>query len=245
MFQSAALYVGTEPNSATEEPVGHHRQPVEEPDLRNVADMLIKAQQWRITEKFGLKLICLISLIYSVANAVGQDDDSGSSPVATGSVCLAVLPEPTVPPKTLSNPAGGDLRINATVRIDDRELIPLSYESSTIVEGLELLTDHLIQILVDGIRTESFYFNFKQFESNELCLFLKPLYGTWQLQDFNRCRGRCDCHEDTNKLPNTRPRKTAQQSRWTPGHSATGRTPSRAPCVQQEKTVYYTAGFCI
>ena len=115
-----------------------------------------------------------------------------------GRLCLAAVPEPTDGMKSLSNPTGGNPLVTYSVKVDRREPVQLSYEDVHWVENLGFPERHSILIRADGERLESFFFRFDtvRFRNRakpDLCLYLNPLYLTWQLRPVEQTGDWCRC----------------------------------------------------
>jgi hypothetical protein len=112
---------------------------------------------------------------------------------ATGQVCISSIPEPNREKRQLSNPAGGGRVFDFSVQIDSGEIKALSHETSVLYGGLDLEEKHWVRIRNKGKQVESFRFSFKQKESNSLCLWFGPFYGTWSLWPQSGSHHLCKC----------------------------------------------------
>ncbi len=108
------------------------------------------------------------------------------------SVCITKFDAPTSGEKSLGNPTGGDSSHIYKIQIGNKS-VSGSYERSTKITGLSLNKQHIVKIHEDGKLIESFKFSFKQFSSSKLCLYLKDLYKTWQLQEVKKSPW-CNCN---------------------------------------------------
>lgn len=104
----------------------------------------------------------------------------------TGRVCVGPIAPATAGPKTLANPRGGDAEVAFSVRIDEGLQISVAKDRGQWVEGLTTSDKHSVVIYADGRRTQSFRFSFETFDGDDLCLWYKSLYGTWQLWERER-----------------------------------------------------------
>jgi hypothetical protein len=129
--------------------------------------------------------LAVLATVLVSSHAVAQDD--------IGYVCLAAAPTPTSGETSLANPAGGLPDETYSVRIDDLPPIALSRDSGKWSPGLLLGDRHTISIAADGARIASFHFYFEAIGSAEPCLFLQPLYRTWQLWRLDRTGSWCSC----------------------------------------------------
>jgi hypothetical protein len=134
--------------------------------------------------------IAFLPLWLFVADAAFAEDPAADE---SGRLCLAALPTPTSGEGSLSSPTGGMTARNYSVRIDGRPTISLSNDRTTWIDALPISSRHLVEILNDGKRVESFYFRFDKTQSHELCLFLKPLYETWILWPVESSGPWCAC----------------------------------------------------
>ena len=108
-------------------------------------------------------------------------------------LCLAAAPTPTSGERSLSNPTGGLPDVAYTVRLDDLAPIPLSRETGAWSPGLRVGDRHTVAIAADGKGVASFHFRFEALDGAEQCLFLEPLYQTWQLWPLERTGDWCSC----------------------------------------------------
>ena len=116
----------------------------------------------------------------------------------TGRLCLASVPEPTDEMKSLSNPTGGNPKVTYSVQVDQRVPVGLSHEDVHWIENLRFGERHSVLIRADGERLESFFFrfdtvHFRNRAKPDLCLFLNPLYLTWQLRPVEQTGDWCRC----------------------------------------------------
>lgn len=110
----------------------------------------------------------------------------------TGSVCISKFDAPTAGEKGLGNPTGGDSLHHYKIQIGDK-IVAGSYEKGSVVSGLSLKKRHSIKIFQDGKLIQSFSFSFSRFSNPKLCLYLKDLYKTWQLQELKNSPW-CSCN---------------------------------------------------
>ena len=113
-----------------------------------------------------------------------------SDPV--GRLCPAAAPTPTPGPKSLSNATGGLPDVQYSVQVDDGQPLELSRSKGRWVPNLATDSPHLVVIRAGTKRVASFHFRFAA--APELCLFLAPLYETWQVWPDDRCPW-CKCDE--------------------------------------------------
>ena len=109
----------------------------------------------------------------------------------TGSVCIAKFDAPTGGEKSLGNPTGGDSLHEYKIQIGDKIAFG-SYEKGSVISGLSLKKKHSLKIFQDAKLIQSFSFSFNRFSGVKLCLYLKDLYKTWQLEAQKNSR-RCSC----------------------------------------------------
>jgi hypothetical protein len=117
-----------------------------------------------------------------------------AEPLATGRLCLAAAPTPTPAPKSLANATGGLPAVQYSVQVDDSQPIDLSRSKGQWVANLTTDKSHLVVIRTGAKRVASFRFRFPSASGPELCLFLAPLYETWQGWPDDRCPW-CTCDE--------------------------------------------------
>ena len=68
------------------------------------------------------------------------------------------------------------------IDIDGKYRKSISSTKDAKFEELKLGQKHYIKIILDGKAIESFYFNFEDFECDQLWLYYKEMYGTWTLR---------------------------------------------------------------
>jgi hypothetical protein len=105
--------------------------------------------------------------------------DSASAAETPGTICIAPIPPGT--PATSAAPGLMCSSGNLSLRIDSRPTTPWPREGNQRIEPLDGQTTHRVVVLCDGKPQQSFRFNFTQFKSRKLCLFLNDLYQTAQL----------------------------------------------------------------
>lgn len=131
--------------------------------------------------KFFLHIVFFSALIFSTA----WDVKVASAEQAVGILKLESIPVklPWDPkdPSWARNPAGATFGSIFYIQVDDLEPIKISAKESGLVEDLNLDIKHIIKISFNGKRIESFWFDFKKYECNELRLWYKPMYATWSL----------------------------------------------------------------
>lgn len=115
----------------------------------------------------------------------------------SGSVCIAAVPEQDdrharIMP--LARQAGGvpldpseadsfTAESSMTIRIDSLEAVPISKRNAVKISGLTLARRHLVAIRSAGRPVASFRFRFSDYRKTDLCLWYKPGYGQWVLDD--------------------------------------------------------------
>ena len=102
-----------------------------------------------------------------------------------GSLC--VLPV-ALDPERLGDPALYCSTDKVSFKIDD-QLIPSPIKKSVKIDGLDPTARHGVVVYCTGKPQQSFRFRFSQFKSNQLFLFLEPVYRTAQLSE---ARGKCN-----------------------------------------------------
>ena len=100
-----------------------------------------------------------------------------ADPAPTGSVCVAPKPSAAALAAESRTPRPD---VAYAVTIDGRPEVALSDGAAGWVHGLDRRASHSVVILADGRQSESFFFRFDE-GHDRLCLFLSPLYMTWQL----------------------------------------------------------------
>lgn len=106
---------------------------------------------------------------------------------SAGSVCVEKIVIST--DSNVGNPNFNTPRGNK-IQIDGKTVFRQS--SNVGISGLNLKGNHIVKIFQDKGLVHSFKFNFSQFNSRKLCLFVNDFYGTWQLWETNR-RKSCGC----------------------------------------------------
>jgi hypothetical protein len=111
----------------------------------------------------------------------------------TGAVCIAPVEKSNARVKSLANPSGGNKVQVYSVRIDRRAPLEVSSEHGITVKNLALQERHLVMISGDGKSLTSFHFQFSDYQTRDLCLWMKPLYETWSLTDSKGHGKTCSC----------------------------------------------------
>ncbi len=102
---------------------------------------------------------------------------------AAGSICIAPPDRPTSGEKTLANPAGGNPISTYSIQVDKMSPVVASNDRPVRISSIATGRKHLVKIIGDGKVVQSFWFNFSQFKTKDLCLFFNSLYETWSLWD--------------------------------------------------------------
>lgn len=116
----------------------------------------------------------LISSVLSLpSDSVAQTRLSKSND-EQGSIC--VLPNSPEPPTRIS--PGGEYNPNTlTLRIDKQEPIRWPHQQPVLIDGLDLQKNHLVVLISDGKRIQSFRFKFSEDEDAKLCLYFDGYQG--------------------------------------------------------------------
>jgi len=127
--------------------------------------------------KILLCFILALSIFIFVRVAIAQEND--------GMLKIDPIPanQPWDPkdPSWQRNPTGANPDSIFYIQVDELEPIKISAKDSGLVEHLNVNKKHIIKIVFNGKRIESFWFNFKEYECNKLRLWYKPMYATWSL----------------------------------------------------------------
>ncbi len=134
----------------------------------------------------------ILSLVLPFCVAA-QTRRTSSARSAAGSICVAAVPRTNSGEISLANPAGGGRSFNFSVQVDGMPAVDASSDAGKLIGGLPLGRNHLVKIRRDGQLVQSFKFSFRKFESKDLCLWLKPLYETWQLWESKGAGAMCQC----------------------------------------------------
>jgi len=106
----------------------------------------------------------------------------------SGTVCIA--PNSAEPPTRIS-PGGSYNPATLMLKIDKRQPIPWPHKESFKIEGLDLKERHLMVLISDGKRIQSFWFKFADFKSVDLCVAYDGYQGV-QLGEAKDCPW-CKC----------------------------------------------------
>jgi hypothetical protein len=91
-----------------------------------------------------------------------------SAGTESGKICI--IPNSDKPPTRIS-PGGSYNPATLMVKIDGRPAIPWPHKESVRIEGLDLKERHLVVLLSDGKRIQSFWFRFTDFKAaDHLCM---------------------------------------------------------------------------
>jgi hypothetical protein len=96
-----------------------------------------------------------------------------------GTVCIA--PNSAEPPTRIS-PGGSYNPATLLLKIDKREAIHWPHKESLKIQGLDLKERHLVVLISDGKRIQSFWFRFGDFKDVDLCISFDGYQGV-QLQE--------------------------------------------------------------
>ena len=137
-----------------------------------------------------MRTFILFLSLFLWQTAGADTDDAEDSDY--GRLCLASIATPNDSPKSLSNPSGENPDTKYSVSVAGRSAVDLLNDSGVWVERLSTSVRHAIVIIENGERSASFFLKFDESESSQ-CLFLAPLYQTWQLWPSSRTGKWCDC----------------------------------------------------
>ncbi len=104
----------------------------------------------------------IITILFAVLTCPAMPADNGTICVAP--VPLDVLSSKYVVGPILFNPA------TLSLQIDKSGQIPWPHKAAFKVNGLDLRQRHLVTLISDGKRIQSFWFRFTDFQSADLCL---------------------------------------------------------------------------
>jgi hypothetical protein len=96
-----------------------------------------------------------------------------------GTVCIA--PNSAEPPTRIS-PGGYYNPATLLLKIDKREAIPWPHKESLKIADLDLKERHLVVLISDGKRIQSFWFRFADYKHVDLCISFDGYQGV-QLQE--------------------------------------------------------------
>lgn len=107
------------------------------------------------------------------SNSAAQTNPTESKK-ENGSIC--VLPNSPEPPTRIS--PGGEYNPNTlTLRIDNQEPIRWPHKEPVLIDGLDLLMNHLVVLTSDGKRIQSFRFKFSENDNPKLCIYFDGYQG--------------------------------------------------------------------
>jgi hypothetical protein len=84
-----------------------------------------------------------------------------------GTICVA--PNSAKKPPRIS-PGGDYDPATLLLKIDKRSAVPWPHKESLKIEGLDLQERHLVVLISDGKRIQSFWFRFADYKSQNLCI---------------------------------------------------------------------------
>jgi hypothetical protein len=122
--------------------------------------------------KSAIVAILIASLFCSALSA-----DSGS-----GTVCVA--PNSEKPPTRIS-PGGSYNPATLLLQIDKRDAVHWPHKDSIKIDGLSITEQHLVVLISDGKRIQSFWFRFADYRTEDLCIAFDGYQGV-QLQEAKR-----------------------------------------------------------
>lgn len=139
-----------------------------------------------------MKLL-LLSFLVMVLSVASYGQARKTSVDGLGSICIAPTSPPTTGEKSLANPAGGNPVSSYSIQVDKLAPVVASNIKPVRISSLTRNRRHVVKIIGDGKLVSSFRFDFNKYQTNDLCLFFKPLYQTWSLWDGKEGRGICRC----------------------------------------------------
>ena len=111
-------------------------------------------------------------------------------PAQTGGGTVCIAPNSTEPPTRFS-PGGSYNPATLMLKIDKQQPVPWPHKESFKIQGLDLKGRHLMVLISDGKRIQSFWFKFADFKSVDLCVAYDGYQGV-QLADAKHCPW-CKC----------------------------------------------------
>jgi hypothetical protein len=106
-------------------------------------------------------------------NSVAQTNPTESNN-ENGSVC--VLPNSPERPTRFS-PGGEYNPKTLKLQIDKQEPIPWPHKEPVLIDGLDLQSKHLVVLISDGKRIQSFRFKFSEDDGAKLCIYFDGYQG--------------------------------------------------------------------
>jgi hypothetical protein len=117
---------------------------------------------------------------------------ASASETATGEVCIAgfKITDPTGPIMDLPGP-GPDSKY--TFRFDKRFDVSVGLGEVRRVDGLPTDRRFLVELRLDGRRTEAFWVDFRKQDASRVCLWLYESYWHWALTYAEDSERGCKC----------------------------------------------------
>jgi hypothetical protein len=110
----------------------------------------------------------------------------------TGSICVAPLPKPVGSLRGAGPESVACAADKYAVKIDSRKLISWPVKGSVEITGLDRTGRHRVVVFCGNKPSQTFNFQFSEFNDKKLCLFLNDLYWTVQLWPDKQCPW-CKC----------------------------------------------------
>jgi hypothetical protein len=113
-------------------------------------------------------------------------------PESSGSICVAPVPHSIDGRRGAGPESVACAADKYAVKIDSRKLISWPVKGSVEITGLDLTRRHRIVVFCGNKLSQTFNFQFSEFNDKKLCLFLNDLYWTVQLWPDKQCPS-CKC----------------------------------------------------
>jgi hypothetical protein len=126
-------------------------------------------------ERRRCRFTCLAVILACAAAPAAADEPSSKS---NGAVCIAgfKISDPTGPIMDLPGP-GEDSKY--TFRFDKQRDVQVGKGETRVVDGLPTDRRFLVELRLDGRRTEAFWIDFRKEDEPRVCLWLYEGYWHW------------------------------------------------------------------
>jgi TonB family protein len=120
-----------------------------------------------------LAALCVSGILFPPSDSVAQTKPTESNDTH-GSIC--VLPNPPQAPTRIS-PGGEYNPETLMLRIDEHKPTPWPHKQPVLIDGLDLQANHLVVLISDGKRIQSFRFKFSEDDDAKLCIYYDGYQG--------------------------------------------------------------------
>jgi hypothetical protein len=112
-----------------------------------------------------------------------------------GNICIGSVPKAAAGQKSSANATASAVPFEFEVIIGKSAPIATSHVKSQLIADMDTTKAHRVIIRQRGQQVASFHFWFREYKSENLCLWFKPSRESWSMVPLAQSRGKCACEK--------------------------------------------------